>query len=181
MRRRQEWDSYLSAHGHADVLVAFVRILPELDGEVYWRLFRDPWERAESFSPKDLWVTLLSCHAEHRNCMMSVDERTQLATLPNTFDVYRGVAGAQYTSGFSWTTDQTRAEWFARRFVEEPLAAAVRLGHGFDPSHEREPSVVRGTVQRADVIAFLGDRQESEIIALPEHVLIREVLPLETP
>jgi len=173
MRRRKEWDSYLSAHDHASVLFAFVRILPGLDGETYWRLFREVWERTESFSPRELFVKLLRIHPEQRHAMMTEAERAQLASMPNAFDVYRGVGNRQYLSGFSWTTDQARAEVFARRLLDDPLAAVVRLGRGFDPVHQADPIVAHGTVRRADVIAYLDEREEHEIVTLPEHVSIR--------
>jgi hypothetical protein len=172
MRRRKEWDNYLSAQGHESVLSAFVRIVPELDGETYWRLLRDAWERADSFSPRELALTLLRIYPEHRHAMMTEAERADLASMPSAFDVYRGVGNRQYLRGFSWTTDQARAKWFARQFLDRPLAAAVRLGHGFDPGHQADPVVAHGTVRRTDVIAYLGGRQEQEIVALPEHVSI---------
>ena len=60
------------------------------------------------------------------------------------------------------------------------VRAAVRRGHGggvgapqhYDPDHVNDPVVAYGTVQKADVIAYLAERNESEIVALPESVTI---------
>jgi len=77
---------------------------------------------------------------------------------PGPFTVFRGVAGsgrARHPRGFSWTLDVDRARWFAGRSAIWGL---------------RQPAVWSGIVGAADVLAYVDDRQEREIIAFPETV-----------
>lgn len=70
------------------------------------------------------------------------------------FTIYRGVAGrgpARRVKGLSWTADKDRAEWFADR------AARWQL---------HDPAVYTATVSRADVWAYVNEREEEEFIVL---------------
>ena len=169
-----DYDRFLSLHGHEDALAAFISIQDSLDGEEYWRLLRGVWVRAEQVQPRDTWKDLLSQHSEWRATMMTDEERADLASLPDQVMVYRGVGNPEHTHGFSWTLDRQRAEWFAYRFLGAPLAAMFRLTN-FDPQHRPEPTLITGQVAHADVIAYLQQRDEEEIVALPENVAIKSV------
>ncbi|MEK1896212.1 MAG: hypothetical protein AAAB20_23555 [Rhizobium sp.] len=57
--------------------------------------------------------------------------------------------------GFSWTTDEKAARWFASRFAER---------------HNRDAYLATGTVRKRDVKAYLLSRNEYEIIAFPAMV-----------
>jgi hypothetical protein len=162
-RRRQEWDAYLALHNGPDRVWAFLRILDELDGPTYWRLFREVWTASELFNEcQDLWHSLLVCHPLDRSAMMTDEENGALASLPSEVEVFRGVGHADLAAGFSWTLDRACAEWFARRF------AALHAS----------PILVTGHVSRPDVIAYLEARQEHEVISLPENVRIGSVEPV---
>ncbi|MDB4694382.1 hypothetical protein OAF30_03030 [Flavobacteriales bacterium] len=70
--------------------------------------------------------------------------------------VFRGVAlaeGAQLSleePGSCWTLDQSKAEWFAKRAGDQGSAW-----------------LLTAKVQRADVLAYLGEREE-EVMLIPE-------------
>ena len=79
--------------------------------------------------------------------------------LPEVVTVFRGSTHKKGKKGFSWTTDREKAVWFAKRFNRD--------GIGY---------VVEGTVAKANVIAYFNRRREAEIVTLPEHVTVKQVV-----
>lgn len=74
------------------------------------------------------------------------------------FTVFRGVAGvgrARRVRGFCWTLDMEQARWFARRGAALGLAA---------------PAVWSGLIAEPNILAYVNDRQEQEILAFAEDV-----------
>jgi len=72
--------------------------------------------------------------------------------------IYRGVAGKgcrRRCRGFSWTLSLDQACWFANR-----SGAVFCLG---------SRGVVAATVQRDEILAFVDDRSEQEVIVRPTH------------
>jgi hypothetical protein len=74
-------------------------------------------------------------------------------TIPNQpiFQIYRGIAGDKHRrpSGYSWTLSLDVACWFATRF-DLP-----------------KPSVLVSEILRDDILAYVGDRGEGELICRP--------------
>ena len=89
--------------------------------------------------------------------MMTDDERHALAQLPDEITVYRGCYEFN-ADGLSWTTCRNIAEGF------------TRLARYNEP--DRAPILLSRTVKRADVIAYKLDRNELEVILLPESYCI---------
>jgi hypothetical protein len=154
-RRREEWESYLDLHGHAERLRAFQRIpLDELQGAQYWRLLGSVWIAVEDFSDRTCWTELLLRYPDHRAAMMTDAEHEKLSALPGIVEVWRGVGDHEYADGFSWTLDERTARRFAQRFT-----------HGL---------LLRGEVAWSDIIAQLSDQEEEEIVVLTGAVRIVE-------
>ena len=174
----KDWGHYLALHGHEEVLEAFVTLQDQLEGKEYWELLRDVWIRAEQIQPRDVWAQLLTQHEGARTAIMTEEERAHLASLPEQITVYRGVGNPEHQQGFSWTLDRQRAEWFAQRFLDQPIAAMFRLT-SFDPNHKAEPVLVTGVVSRKDVIAYLAQRDEQELVVLPEKVKVESARKLK--
>jgi hypothetical protein len=77
--------------------------------------------------------------------------------MADVIEVWRGVDKKKAVKGLSWTIDRVRAERFACRFSDTPL-------------------LVRGLVRRQDVLAFITERKEDEIVA--RRVKVQEILAL---
>jgi hypothetical protein len=75
--------------------------------------------------------------------------------MPDEFPVYRGFIGKR-GKGLSWTIDQSKAEWFARRF-----AMLTHLG---------QPRLMEGIVKKKDVLAYFNGWKEKEIVVDPANV-----------
>jgi len=83
-------------------------------------------------------------------------ERFALTTMPDEMPIFRGARTANGAKGLSWSLDCATARKFATRFSES----------GF---------LISGLVAKADIKAYLGERNENEVIVLPERVRILEI------
>ena len=71
--------------------------------------------------------------------------------------IYRGCQLGINEVGWSWTLDQGRAEWFARRFAQD------------------EPVVLIGEVFAHEILFASNDRSEQEVVVDPEYVSVVEI------
>jgi hypothetical protein len=86
---------------------------------------------------------------------MDEDERLALAKMPTEFTVYQGCTDER-DDGWSWTTIEETARWFARRFAD--------LEHA-------NPVLRVARVKLNDVTAYFTRRNESEILIDPSLVV----------
>jgi hypothetical protein len=137
----------------------------------YWPLVAAVWADSESTGRnlatwRDLWGIGRWPKVPHRRKhVMNDEERAALAALPPLVPIYRGIGHRRAALGLSWTIDRERAEWFARRF------AGVA---------GRRPFLVSGKIERRHMLAYLGERKESEIVVDPDKVrerVISEMAP----
>jgi hypothetical protein len=105
---------------------------------------------------------------------MTESERVELVGLPEPVPVFRGFSRDGGEHGFAWTLDRDRAEWFAG-FHDGPR---IRLLYGQPDGAPRSPRVAVGKVAKSYVIAYICDRQESEVLVLPETVVIEAIEPV---
>ncbi|UVK63489.1 hypothetical protein SEA_AEGEUS_136 [Mycobacterium phage Aegeus] len=147
-----QWHQYVFLHERPWRVWALQEVEWDLPDSEYWPLIGRVWTDSENiWENRDIWEGLLTDESRlDRHLIMSQDERDALDALPSTLAVYRGYDAAQGTAdGLSWTLDEDRARWFARRLNPEL------------------PSIITGTVGKADVIAHFTGRNEAEIVALP--------------
>jgi len=92
---------------------------------------------------------------EKRHLLMNKEELVLLKDLSEVVTVYRG-CGEKNREGWSWSLDKEVAELFVRR------------------SSQKDSQVVTAVVGHADIVAFFNGRQEQEIVAPPDTVVIDE-------
>lgn len=82
---------------------------------------------------------------------------------PDIVTIYRGEGNksTSYENAYSWTTDINVANFFALRHNDGTKAR-----------------IITATINKSDIIEFIDGRNEFEIIILPEHVEIVEILDL---
>jgi len=111
------------------------------------------------------WKKLLNSKRKNREYIMSSYERRYFKSLPDDFTIYRGYSHYR-AIGWSWTLIKKKAIWFAKRFAH---------------SEKDAPTVLTGSVKKADVIAYFSSRKEREIIVDAEKfvkVIGSEVLKI---
>jgi hypothetical protein len=76
------------------------------------------------------------------------DSPDEWDAIPDPLTVYRGASRRPGSNAISWTVNRDRAAWFARRLR--------RIG--------KEARLWRANVAKSDVMAYIGERGESEVI-----------------
>ena len=94
----------------------------------------------------------MKTHRDEPQLMMNEDERETLESMPDKLTVYRG---GMDDKGFSWTLNKDTAKWFAKRWDS----------HNYYPISV--PSVFEKEINKVDVLAYLDDRNEQEILYIP--------------
>jgi hypothetical protein len=155
---RRDFHTYIWLHERPYRQHAFSAIRPYLvrAPKTYWKLLGEVWCDSENLWQ---WTDLRRLWSERthpgRSYVMTADERRALSLLPGPLTVYRGYRLPRGTrEGWSWTTDQAKAEWFARRLLVQG----------------DKPMLVSGTLPKVDVIAYFTRRGESEVVAAPRSV-----------
>jgi len=88
------------------------------DDALFWKLFGDLWTGSENIWQNQRTIKkLLGLGRPQHEEMMSAKERATLAKLPEQVAIYRGHQGVN-KHGWSWTLDEGKAWWFARRYGE---------------------------------------------------------------
>ncbi len=153
---KKDWLGYIIAHEGPFQMEVLHGLVNHLADKEYWEMIGNIFTNMDNqWQYKDILEKLLTSDRPKRSSIMTTSERRKLSTLPDEIQVYRGYGIARFKEGWSWTTDQAKAEWFARRFAA--------LDHV-------KPKVITGTVSKTDVIAYFGRRKESEIVCRPKSV-----------
>jgi hypothetical protein len=147
-----DWNAFVWLHERPHRCEAFLSIADRLPDKDYWAFAGAVWQDSENiWQNLKEWRSILRSQRPAREHFMSEEDRIALAEMADRLTVYRGIDRASYR-GLSWTLDKSIAEFFAMRFN--------------GPSQR----IVEGTVSKSRVIAYLSDRGEQEIVALPQHV-----------
>lgn len=113
-------------------------------------LFIDAWSRVEYPSGSDVSrddLLRIFKKVDFKNKLSDVD-KIFFENLPNIITVYRGIQSEEFSDGLSWTTDLKTAQFFANRFKRKKLKGIVLVGE----------------IQKSDILAYINNRSEHEII-----------------
>lgn len=157
-----DWSAYVWLHERAYRIGAFLDIGWRMDGPRYWDLLGQVWSDTEnSWQNRSEWREALTADRDGREMMSDEDVRCVFdlppeegGLLPVT-RIYRGYRFDDALEGYSWTLDKARARWFANRLRQD---------------NHPSPKIASGFVAREHVIAYITDRDEQEIVVLPEDV-----------
>lgn len=152
----KDWYSYIRITERPWRATALLEVASEMSDTEYWQQVAHVWIDTENMWE---WADSIEeiMHADRpcREAMMEDDDRERLDELPNQITVYRGHQDKNQ-EGWSWTTNQERACWFAHRFGNKDSYRAVTTG----------------TVDKGDVIASFLARGEDELVIDPDDVVI---------
>lgn len=141
----KKYSSYVFIHERPYRLMAFLNIMDNLKGREYWELLADLWIDSENiWQNKSVYRNLFKYHPNHKKYFMNKEDRKVFDSLPEQVVVYRGYLQGKNKTGFSYTLDKSRAEWFSNRF-----------GSG---------KVLTRKVPKDKIIAYTNRRNEQEVI-----------------
>jgi hypothetical protein len=129
---------------------------PLLEPNIFWPVFVTWWPDCEANLMHGWLPTTLA--ARHRiwgdNAYDYLDpeDKKFFDALPDRIAIYRGMQEHGRYVGLSWTTNEKVAVWFARRF------------------YGNNRILLSGYVRKTSVIAAFNERNENEVLCLPQHV-----------
>jgi hypothetical protein len=100
----------------------------------------------DSETPSINYWTWVGLFEKYGRLSMSKENQEAFDSLPDKVEVYRGTT-EKYDNGLSWTLNEDIAEFFATRFEE----------YG---------EVISKVVDKEDIVAYYGDRDEQEVIII---------------
>ena len=119
------------------------------------RLLLEIYVNTENYyQNKDMWGVMIDSLRDELREVVDEDDKTawdEYIEKGEPITVYRGVRGERYFNGHSWTVDEEKAIWFAKRFG----------GSG---------QVCEGKVDPQDILICLVNWGESELVVNPKKV-----------
>lgn len=141
-------------------LTCFKYICEFLDDKDYGQLLKDCWTMEEytSRNPNITKKEMVSLFKKaKKEYMMDEDELKVFQNLPDEVTIYRGVRDRKWQKELSWTLDYEQAEWFATRF------------------ESKEQIVYEVTLPKKEIITYINDRDEQEVIIDPYNLKKYEI------
>jgi len=166
-RKDKNWHDFIFLHERPYRLDAYMDVCKEMESTDYWKSLKEIWIDAEFPGVnQNVWLTLFMRKHPDRRKLMSGKERRVLNNLPEKeIDIYRGYCGEEYQEGISWTLSYDKAVWFARRFAGADIHDQIAT--------DMEPLVAEAVCDKKDILAYLDDRKEQEILIDSKEVTIR--------
>jgi hypothetical protein len=156
----KDWDNYIFMHERPYRIEAFQAIEENLSNKEYWSTLKSIFVDSENiYQNFNDWENLFYSERDCKEYFMSEDNKLAFDELPEELIIYRGFVNDDGENSFSWSLDIEKAIWFANRF-----------------SKGEEYYVAKATVNKKDIIGYTNDRNEEEIVVLPEHLNILKVV-----
>jgi len=134
----------------------FLNLMPKVKGKGYWYALRNSYDMSDNlFRFKGLVRSAFLKDESDREYLMTKSERNYFRNLPERLTIYRGMTQKEQKTksfGVSWTLKKEVAEFFAFKYKRN-----------YHTNHLKKV-VCQKKIAKADVIAFINDRKEYEII-----------------
>lgn len=142
-----KFPTYVFLHERPYRCEAFYKIQSQLEDRDYWDLLADVYTDSENvWQHKTIWKELLGSARLQSELFMDQSEREAFNSLPALVTVYRGYQKGKNAKGWSYTLDEEKALWFAKRFSGTA------------------PRVKTITVKKSLVLGLKTVRNEQEIV-----------------
>jgi hypothetical protein len=156
-----DWYQYVFLHERPyrlDALPSAAKKGLSRNPSAFWKLVGDVWQDSENIRQNlAKWKRIWSSPIEDREACMSGEDIRIFKSLSDEVEVWRGMNHKHYKrglGGLSWTLDQDKAIWFASRFP-----------------HWGRPLVAKAVINKPDVLAYFGGRNESEIVSMQVRIV----------
>ncbi len=153
-KANRDWSTYVFLYEkpyRLDALLAAAKYGLKDKPSAFWKLLGSVWIGTENAHQHPIkWRQLWKEAIEGRQACMSEEDLRIFDSLPEQIQVWRGTSHKRGLAGLSWTLDERIAVGFARRFCSE----------------SRVPLLAKGMVEKSDVLAYFGERDEQEIVSM---------------
>ena len=170
--RAGDFDGYMGLTNEQNRLSSFLKIEPRLTAPAFWRMLAEVWMLSETISARQrTWLRLFESKRANRELLMTKAERTKLAALPDRLTIWCGCGHAAGRRGMSWTL----REKIARQFAE--YACGTRRRCLAPNLAGTQPTIVKATCFKSNVLAYFSGRKEAEIVIDPKNTFSIEIKP----
>lgn len=156
-RKKKDWHTVIFLHERPYRFEALEDLVVNdlVTVKEFWPLFNEVWCDSENLYQNlellDGWLAF----PVGSELFTTEEDRPALDALPDEITVFRGwVQDRGEEMGYSWTTDQAKAEWFAVRLMQDGEHGVVTVGR----------------VHKDKIVGVIMRRDESEVVADPRHV-----------
>lgn len=140
-------------------MAALLALSSRMEPESWLRLLGENWTICDDLYRHKTMLSAMLGDEGPRPSMMEADEFRAWEDLPPTVTVYRG-AGARNANGISWSLDREVAARFP--FLNRYKA--------------EDPTLFTARVEKRNVLAIKGDRNEREVITFSARIVESERL-----
>jgi hypothetical protein len=149
-----------------------------IDDKEYWNFLRFLWIEYSNDVKRigHIWTDLLRSKRTNKEYFMNEEERTFFENLPNEIVVYRGYMGRKYTSnlddpfskcfGPDETIDGMGYSYSLSKEIGLKYYKKYEKFNSIDSGYQN--SLFEGNVSKKDVLGYINEKKEEEIITIPE-------------
>ena len=137
-------------------LDAFIIKCRGAKGKEYWYGLKSALINSDNlYERRSVLKKLINKDEPHKDSLMTESDKDYLKKLPNKITIYRGMSVEELEGGdfgLSWTLKKEVAEFFAYTYIRNHSTS------------KHNTTVHSLTIEKKDVIAFINDRTEYEIL-----------------
>lgn len=154
----RDWEGLFCLVGRDNAFEMLMAIASELNAEDRGPAMRTAWEMPDHISAvASLWRILFRSGEWSAPQMMTVEEQTELAAMPERMTLYRGFCSVRGKwCGMSWTDDIDTARFFSRYRTLEPSIAIATISKrsvaAFIKARGSEREFIVPTIRRRQLI-----------------------------
>lgn len=146
-----DFEGYFTLLPKSEHFIKYKELFDKIKPNQKYKIFRQIWTLNEGGFDIELYKqTIKFKHKRSKNVMKR--KLNLLADTDGYLTIFRGINDYNNPDGFSWTINQEKALWFSTRFGCE---------RGY---------VLKAYAHVDDVIDFIVDRNESEVIVSPDKI-----------
>jgi len=176
--RDRDWQHYIMIHDSNNIMSGFIAFETFLDDKDYFYFLGQSVVLTNT-----LWqyrdAVLESMKGRDKSAavyMMSRQERAYLKSLPDILTIYRACKKSNQ-AGLSWTLSHDTAKFFTLHMKAGSLIdnvfQTIRSGAsvaGRSRYNKLKSFILHGQCRKQDIIAYLNNRDEDEILIDPQYV-----------
>lgn len=152
-KQARDWHQYIFWYERPYRITMFDSVKKQMTDKEYWECLAWVYVDLEfHYNYRRLLSKLFTLRPAVPEFIMDEDELQIWNSLTESVTIYRGVGKFPRAHlGMSWTLLKQKAEWFARRFNDDPY-------------------LLTGTIKKSNIIAYFAGRNEAEVVVRPKTV-----------
>lgn len=128
----------------------------KLEPTLYWKCLGDCYNSSDNlYRHRQRVKRLFLAKIPERNSLMNAEELQFISELPNEITIYRAMTINEFQSknyGISWTLSPEVANFFKDKYIRNYS------------TNNQKKMIAQTTIDKSQIIAYFGRREESEII-----------------